>query len=125
MTDRSNGTERSPRSEVVRRSLRALADGSASGRHRASPDTGPCDTVSSPPAASTEPTSRPPPESVVCAAERAAADAQVAAAFLAAERLPQLDAAITTAAARGDDEFAERGRTAKKSLRRLDAALER
>ena len=125
MTDRSSTGTSQPSPDVVRRSLRALADSSTPGRPQDLPDTGPGDTASSPPATSTKTTFRPPPESVVCDAERAATDAQAAAAFLSTERLPQLDAAITTAAARGNDEFVERGRAAKRSLRRLDAALER
>ena len=123
MTDRSSAGSSQPSPDAVRRSLRALADGSTPGRPQDLHDTGPGDTASSPPATSTETTVRSPPESVVRDAERAAADAQAAAAFLSAERLPQLDAAITTAAARGNDEFIERGRAAKRSLRRLDNVL--
>jgi hypothetical protein len=125
VTDRSSTETSQPSPDAVRRSLRALADGSTPGRPQDFPDTGPGDTASSPPATSIETTFRPPPEAVVRDAERATADAQAAAAFLSTERLPQLDAAITTAAARGDDESADRGRAAKRSLRRLDAALER
>jgi len=111
VTDRSSTKPSRPSPDAVRRSLRALADGSAPECRRVPADAGPADPSS------------PPPESVVRDAERAAADALAAAAFLPAGRLPQLDAAITAAAARGDDTLAERGRTARESLRRLDAAV--
>jgi hypothetical protein len=111
VTDRSSTKPSQPSPDAIRRSLRALADGSAPGRRRVPADAGPTDP------------SAPPPESVVRDAERAAADALAAAAFLTTGRLPHLDAAITAVAARGDDALAERGRTARESLRRLGAAL--
>lgn len=134
MTDRSSIGTSQPSPDAVRRSLRALADGSAPGRRHAQVESESADTASSrsaaltgspSPPASTDTASALPPESLVRDAERAVEDAPAAAAFLAAERLPHLDAAITTAAARGNDELAERGRAAKRSLRRLAAVLER
>lgn len=105
-------TARRPRSETVRRSLRALVEGTA-------PEQGP--DAGTTPTPSVDP---PRPESVVRDAEDAAADAAVAAAFLSTGRLPELDATIAEAATRGGD-IVERGRAARKSLRHLDAALDR
>jgi hypothetical protein len=134
VTDRSSTEPSQPSPDAVRRSLRALADGSVPGRHNVPPEVGPDDATASPPRASTDTTasppeagidtaSAPPPASVVREAEQAAGDARVAAAFLSAERLPHLDAAVATAVARGDDELAERGRVARTSLQRLDSVL--
>ena len=134
MTDRSSTKPSQPSPDAVRRSLRALADGSAPGRRNVPPEVGLDDATAPPPRASADTTasrpeagsdtaSAPPPASVVRGAEQAAGDARVAAAFLSAERLPHLDAAVATAAARGDDELAERGRVARTSLQRLDNVL--
>ena len=106
MTDRPSDSD-PPRPADVRRSLRALADGSA------------------PPQDLTDasPTADAAPERIVADAERAAECVRSAAAFLSAGRLPDLDRAVAAAARRGDDDVAARGRTARESLRRLDAAL--
>jgi len=101
-----------PRPDDVRRSLRALADGSA-------PRRDPTDGTSDP-----GPSQSPSPDAVVRDAERAARCARDAVAFLSAGRLPDLDRAVATAARRGDDDLADRGRAARASLRRLDDALE-
>jgi hypothetical protein len=111
MADSLSDQQRQPSPETVRRSLRALVEGGAADCRCRPAGTAPTRPVGSPPA------------DVVEAAERAAADAREAATFLSDGRLPELDAAITTAAARGDDAVAERGRTAREPLRRLDAAL--
>lgn len=110
MSDRSPDPD-APRPDAVRRSLRALATGSASrgGSQR--------DGATAPDAATAT------PESVVRDAERAADAAREAAAFVSAGRLPELDRAVATAARRDEDDIAARGRTARESLRRLDAAL--
>lgn len=109
MTDRSPDVD-APRPDEVRRSLRALADGSASPRD-------PVDGPAPPEIGSAD------PESVVADAERAARCAREAASFLSAGRLPELDRAVATAARRDEDDIAARGRAARESLRRLDAAL--
>jgi hypothetical protein len=108
VTDRSPGTP--PRPETVRRSLRALAAGSAPSRDGTAGSNYP-DGLSVP------------PESVVVDAERAVRCARDAASFLSAGRLPELDRAIAAAARRGDDDVAARGRAARRSLRRLADAL--
>ncbi|WP_299330465.1 hypothetical protein [Haloplanus sp.] len=108
MTDRSPDVD-APRPDEVRRSLRALADGSASPQ--------PADGPTSHDAVSVD------PDAVVADAERAADSAREAASFLSAGRLPELDRAVATAARRDEDDIAARGRAARESLRRLDAAL--
>ncbi|SMP32812.1 hypothetical protein [Halobellus salinus] len=108
VTDRSPEVD-APRPDEVRRSLRALAHGSASSQPSNAP--APDETVS------------PDPESVVRDAERAADSAREAASFLSAGRLPDLDRAVATAVRRDEDDTTARGRAARKSLRRLDAAL--
>jgi hypothetical protein len=110
VTDRPSDTD-PPRPVDVRRSLRALADGSAPPR----------DPPDGPPATDVTPT--PHPQRIVTDAERAAACAREAATFLSAGTLADLDRAVATAARRGDDDIAARGRAARGSLRRLDAAL--
>ena len=110
MSDRTPDTEE-PRPDAVRRSLRALAEGSASQRGSSAEETAPSDAASAR------------PESVVDDAERAVRSAREAAAFLSAGHLPELDRAVAAAARGGDDGVAARGRVALESLRRLDAAL--
>ena len=107
VTDRSSEAD-TPHPEAVRRSLRALAEGAAQGRDSASGAT----------AADAR------PASVVDDAEHAADCARRAASFLSAGRLPELDRTIATAVRNGDNDIASRGRAARESLRRLDAALE-
>jgi hypothetical protein len=107
VTDRSSEAD-TPHPEAVRRSLRALAEGPAGGRDPASE------------AAAADARAA----SVVDDAERAADCARRAASFLSAGRLPELDRTIATAVHYGDDDVASRGRAARESLRRLDAALE-
>jgi len=110
VTDRSSPSD-APGPEQVRRSLRALADGSA-------PPRGPNGGTTASAVTSIV------PKSTVDDAERAVQYACEAASFLSADRLPELDRAIATAARRGDDGLAARGRRARKSLRRLDAAVD-
>jgi hypothetical protein len=105
-----------PSPESVRRSLRALADGSASSRP-------------SPASANAEYD----PErlrQIVEDAEHAVSCAEAAAAFLLDGRLAALDDAVTTlgntvttAEHHGLDGLADRGRRARAILRDLDAAL--
>mgnify|MGYP007099778651 CR=1 FL=1 len=108
MTDRSSTKPSQPSPDAVRRSLRALADGSAPPRDPSDA----CDATATSPG------------SIVRDAERAVRCAHEAASFLSAGRLAELDRAVARAARRGDDTVADRGRTARESLRRLDAALE-
>jgi hypothetical protein len=109
VTDRPPDSDHSPRPAEVRRSLRALADGSVPPRESAARQ-GTSDAAAS-------------PKSVVADAECAVDCACEAAAFLSGDRLPDLDRAVATAVRRGDDGVAGRGRAARESLRRLDAAL--
>ena len=106
MTDRPSEAD-TPRPDEVRRSLRALAEGSVRDRDPKGGAAG-SDTQ---------------PASVVADAERAADCAREAASFLSAGRLPELDRAVAAAVHHGDDDVASRGRAARESLRRLDAAL--
>ena len=62
-------------------------------------------------------------ERVVGDAERVVTCARDAAAFLADGRLPDLEAAVATAARRDAGDLERRGRRAQADLRRLDAAL--
>ena len=105
----------SPPPEAVRRSLRSLADDSRADGSRAA-----CDGDSPDHAASTSVN----PERTVREAEVAVSCAAAAADFLAAGRLPELDAAIAAAAdRRGAAALAARGRDARRTLLRLRAAL--
>ena len=107
MTDRSSEAD-APQPDEVRRSLRALAEGS----------TRDCDPKSGAVDSDTQ------PASVVADAERATDCVRKATSFLSAGRLPELGRAVATAVRHGDDDVASRGRTARESLRRLDAALQ-
>jgi len=109
VTDRSLDADE-PHLNEVRRSLRALADGSVAPRDSTDE-----------PAATAAASAR--SMSLVDGAERAVRSAREAASFLSAGRLTELDEAIAVAAHRGDDDVAARGRAARESLRRLDAAL--
>ncbi|MFB6093198.1 MAG: hypothetical protein ABEK02_09330 [Haloquadratum sp.] len=91
-----------PSSEAVRRSLRALADGTAPGSPDQRTDAA---------------------ERTVSEAEAAVACVSTAARYLSEDRLSTLDAAIATATAAGADRTARRGRRARTTLERLDAAL--
>ncbi|WP_311171198.1 hypothetical protein [Halobellus ordinarius] len=122
----------SPSTEAVRRSLRALATSTAGAARPASTtsldeqrrDRGTCEGSER----DADPTGEPghavrDPDRVVHDAERAVSAATAAAAYLAAGRLPNLSAAIEAADRRGAVEVAERGRDARATLRRLEAAL--
>jgi len=99
-----------PSAHAVRRSLRALADGTA-------PRSSPADVVDVDAAAR-----------AIAEAEAATTCAQRASAYLADGRLAALDRAVDAAATERssddhDDDLARRGRAARRTLRRLQTAL--
>ena len=117
-------SEPSPKS--VRRSLRALTEGSAPARLTpTAPDPG-CDAEgpetglvgAEAVVADTEDA-----EDVISDAESAVSCACAGARFVAAGRLSALDAAVRTATRCGTAELARRGRTASATLRRFETAL--
>ncbi|WP_049985827.1 hypothetical protein [Halobellus rufus] len=108
MTERQAATT-AQSADSVRRSLRALADGSA---------------PPEPSESATDFDGNERAEAVVRDAESAMSCAREATAFLRDGRLTELEAAVAAADRRGAVDVAERGRRALATLRALDAALD-
>ncbi|WP_144901760.1 hypothetical protein [Halobellus captivus] len=108
MTDSRSATG-APPSRTVRRSLRALTDGTAPSRT---------------PIRSTDAPSYRRIDEVVSDAETATSCARTAARFLRDGRIAELEAAIAAADRRGAREATRRGQEARETLRGLSAALD-